>query len=440
MMVRTFWVFLDKFIKLAGGFLVGIWVTRYLGPERFGIINQGLLVLVLCTAYLPSALKYYAIKEHGAGTPEGEERYVAAMVQLSLLTVLGVLVGVGVFLFGGFTRQEQMVGLIVLAQACIYPFSAIKYQVEAGSDFKLLAVMENIGFVAAALLKLLVIQMDGGLYWMACTYAADAVLASLYIAWIMKCRPKLNVFPKIYQSLRAGRYWQNVSDTWPLLATAFLSILYIKVDQVIVSYHLSAYDLGIYSAGLRLNDMALLVPVMLMTVVYPVLARRLSEHKHSEFTAVFRGAMTVLLYAALCYVMFIYCFAEVVLRLLYGQAYASSATALTFVAFASFTTFVGHLWNAWLIMENCGGILLKANIACISLSVVLGNLLVPKYGINGAAISAMVSFTVTALYGFMLHDPRRFFGHVAVAVFQPFRSLRSFYRIMKKHDDNTIST
>jgi O-antigen/teichoic acid export membrane protein len=215
MMVRTFWVFLDKFIKLAGGFLVGIWVTRYLGPERFGIINQGLLVLALCTAYLPGALKYYAIKECGADTPEGQQRYVAAIAQLSLLTVLGMVVGAGIFLFGGFATDEQIVGLILLSQAGVYLFSAVKYQAEARSDFKQLVVMENIGFVAAGLLKLLVIELDGGLYWMAWTYAADTVLASVYMAWIIKRRPQLNVFPQLYQSLKTGRYWQNVSDTLP---------------------------------------------------------------------------------------------------------------------------------------------------------------------------------------------------------------------------------
>jgi O-antigen/teichoic acid export membrane protein len=207
-----------------------------------------------------------------------------------------------------------------------------------------------------------------------------------------------------------------------------------------VSYYLSAYDLGIYAAALRLNDMALLVPVMLMTVIYPVLARRVSAEKHSEFVLVFRGAMAVLLYASLAYVLFIYFFAESVLGLLYGPAYVSSASALTLVAFASFTTFAGHLWNAWLIMENRGRILLKANIACIVLSIALGNWLVPHYGIEGAAWSVVISFTVTALYGFMLHAPQQFFGHMAIAVLQPVSSLRSFYRIMKKHGDNTFST
>lgn len=430
MMVRTFWVFLDKFIKLAGGFLVGIWVTRYLGPERFGIINQGLLVLVICTAYLPGALKYYAIKEHSAGTPEGDDQYVAAMSQLTMLTVLGIAVGAAIFLLGGFAREEQVVGLILLSQACIYPFSAIKYQIEARSDFKQLALMENIGFVASGLLKLLVIQRNGGLYWMALTYAADAVLASLYMAWIIKRRPALNVFPKIYQRLKTGRYWTNASETLPLLATAFLSIIYTKVDQVIVSYHLSTYDLGIYAAGLRLNDMALLVPVMLMTVVYPVLARRLIEKKDKEFALIFRGAMAVLLYAALGYVLFIYWFAEPVLRLLYGEAYVSSAPALTFVAFAAFTTFAGHLWNAWLIMENQGALLLKANVVCIVLSLGLGNWLVPRYGIQGAAVGTLMSFVAAAFYGFMSYAPKRFFAHVSAAVLHPITHLRAFYRIM----------
>ncbi|HXO77885.1 MAG TPA: hypothetical protein VN824_21670, partial [Puia sp.] len=36
---NSFWVILDKIIRLLGGLIVGIWVSRYLGPYNFGKIN-----------------------------------------------------------------------------------------------------------------------------------------------------------------------------------------------------------------------------------------------------------------------------------------------------------------------------------------------------------------------------------------------------------------
>ena len=33
---NTFWLLADRVVRLGVGLLVGVWVARYLGPERFG--------------------------------------------------------------------------------------------------------------------------------------------------------------------------------------------------------------------------------------------------------------------------------------------------------------------------------------------------------------------------------------------------------------------
>ena len=47
------WLFFDKMIRMFGGLAVGIWVARYLGPERFGILNYG-LAFVAMFSFLPN--------------------------------------------------------------------------------------------------------------------------------------------------------------------------------------------------------------------------------------------------------------------------------------------------------------------------------------------------------------------------------------------------
>src|SRR5512138_2837849 len=36
---NTGWLFADKIIRMGAGLLVGVWVARYLGPDRFGLLS-----------------------------------------------------------------------------------------------------------------------------------------------------------------------------------------------------------------------------------------------------------------------------------------------------------------------------------------------------------------------------------------------------------------
>ena len=36
---NTSWLFAEKIIRMVVGLFVGVWVARYLGPEKFGLLS-----------------------------------------------------------------------------------------------------------------------------------------------------------------------------------------------------------------------------------------------------------------------------------------------------------------------------------------------------------------------------------------------------------------
>ena len=41
------WLFIDRFLRMGVGLLVGVWVARYLGPAQFGMLNYALAFVAL---------------------------------------------------------------------------------------------------------------------------------------------------------------------------------------------------------------------------------------------------------------------------------------------------------------------------------------------------------------------------------------------------------
>ena len=49
---NTSWLFSEQILRMVVGLFVGIWVARYLGPERFGMFSYVLAILSLYTDML----------------------------------------------------------------------------------------------------------------------------------------------------------------------------------------------------------------------------------------------------------------------------------------------------------------------------------------------------------------------------------------------------
>src|SRR3990170_6548662 len=66
-LINTSWLALERVFRMMVALLVGIWVARYLGPEKFGLLNyaQSLVVLVgaLATLGLDSIVTRELVKQ-----------------------------------------------------------------------------------------------------------------------------------------------------------------------------------------------------------------------------------------------------------------------------------------------------------------------------------------------------------------------------------------
>nr|WP_022854515.1 oligosaccharide flippase family protein [Thermodesulfatator atlanticus] len=60
---NTSWLFVEKFLRLGVGFFVGVWVARYLGPERYGLLSYAQAFAGLFTAIASLGLDGILVRE-----------------------------------------------------------------------------------------------------------------------------------------------------------------------------------------------------------------------------------------------------------------------------------------------------------------------------------------------------------------------------------------
>ena len=60
---NTSWLFAEKILRMVVGLLVGVWVARYLGPEKFGLLSYALSFVGLFSIVATFGLDEIVVRE-----------------------------------------------------------------------------------------------------------------------------------------------------------------------------------------------------------------------------------------------------------------------------------------------------------------------------------------------------------------------------------------
>jgi O-antigen/teichoic acid export membrane protein len=183
-----------------------------------------------------------------------------------------------------------------------------------------------------------------------------------------------------------------VSFSAPLVVSTILAVLLTRTDLLMLGYFKSSGDAGLYSASYSLAT-SLLVVVSSMGYLYLPLTSRLdAEGEREAVNEVYQITtkwMFILSFPA--FVVFV-AFAGDLLSLVFGSEYRAGATALVILTLGFFSNVVVGRNRETLSALGFTKQILAANVVALALNFVLNLVLIPPYGIVGAAVASTVSY------------------------------------------------
>jgi O-antigen/teichoic acid export membrane protein len=195
----------------------------------------------------------------------------------------------------------------------------------------------------------------------------------------------------------AGRL---LAQAWPLALTGVLTSIYINVDRVLIKHLLGNASAGKYAVVVSISTALYFVPIALGQSLFPSLveSRRDSALYHRRL----QQAFDALLWVAIAIALPVTLIAEPLMHFLYGAPYEGSGAALAILIWSAVFTFLGLVTSYWLVAENLQRIYPVRIFASLCTCVVLDVVLIPRWGIRGAAVATVVAQLVssTVVYAF----------------------------------------
>jgi O-antigen/teichoic acid export membrane protein len=171
--------------------------------------------------------------------------------------------------------------------------------------------------------------------------------------------------------------------------------LYARADVFLLSSLGTWREVGLYSAALRLVDLARTIVPAYARAVYPLLARLRAAGDEQYATAARRATRDGLVLATPI-ALGLYACAGPLIRLLFGEALAPAADILRILAWTVIPFALAIVLAQVLFAADRQVIDLGVNVVSMGVSVAAAVVLVPRLGAVGAALAALAASTVYA--------------------------------------------
>lgn len=394
------WAMLGKAVNMLGVLFVGILVGRYLGPEKYGLMNYVISFVALFEVLSEFGLSHIEIREL-AKEPQGRDAIMGTCFALrTMFAVLAFLLLAGVVFWtesDAYTRKVIMAyGLCLFA----FPFNVARNYFTSIVRNEYVVKSQIARTLVGALIKIALLWQKMSLTWFILAAGFDFVL--LAAGYAQSYRTQVGSLRS--WRFEAGRIPFLLAESFPLLLSGAAVIVYQRIDQVMIKHLVSKEGVGYFAtAGMFLN-VVLFLPTVLVQTVTPILVKL-----HRDNPAVYRkkalevvGGVTWL--SVLISFGVMVC-APWMIGWTYGARYAAAIPILQILIWKTvgmaLSTAAGHI----IIIEGIQKWAVVRNLLGCAVCIALNWVVLPRSGVVGAAWVTLATVAVTGWLGNLVIPP-----------------------------------
>ena len=388
-------------------FLLAIVVTRLVGARGAGIFFAAVAVFTILSNVTELGADTGIVRYVARLREQGRQRELPTLMRIALVpaAILATIAGVATVVWAApiadvFSRSDPAeVASYLRIFGWIIPLTTISTIALAGTrGFGSMRAFVGIDSVAVPILKpmLILIAAVGGLTatGLALGWAIPEALAcvvSLFVLWRMvrRVKPGDGSAPAEEGSL-ASAFWRFSA---PRGVAAAFQITIIWFDLLLLSHFRDAADVGIYGAASRAITFGTFALQAIRLAIAPQISRLLARGDRTGAQTVYQTATWWLVVVSWPVFLVFAVFGPLLLGV-FGNGFGRGATALAILSVAMLVNLgTGNVTVVLLMGGKSSWNLVNTAIA-LALNVGLNLVLIPRYGIAGAAIAWAVSIIV----------------------------------------------
>ena len=388
-------------------------VARGLGPERSGTFLEGVAFFTIATSLVVLGSEESVVRAVARVLASGSVRAVRRTLLAALvpLLVFAVLVAVVVWasapeiarFFQG-EAGDQGLATYLRIFALALPFTAMYFAILAatrgfGTMLPTVAIERAGRTCAQAVGAGLVVAGGWGITALALAWALPFVVGLFFAAWQLG-RLIRQAEDRSSDETRPPPLWVIAREFWRFSSLRGLASIFqtafLWMDTLLVGALVTASATAIYTTSGRMVRLGSLILLAIVQAVAPQMSELLSRHEHSRAEHVYRISTWWLMSLTWPLYITMAIFAPLLLRIFGGDFSSGAEVVATMSAAMLLSSAIGPVDMVLLMGGKSGWNLINSALA-LATNISLNLLLVPRFGIEGAAIAWAASVALNNL-------------------------------------------
>ena len=188
---------------------------------------------------------------------------------------------------------------------------------------------------------------------------------------------------------------------WTFLSSGG-ALIFTYADTILIGLFMTETDVGIYRVAFQLTSVASFIVLAFHTVLFPRISKWHTEKNFSLIEYSMAKAFTYSLFVTIPITAGGIILSEKLLYYLYGASFVSGAPVLMILLFVQIVNIFMFLLTMCLNAMDMPKTSFYITAGSALLNIVLNILLIPQYGIAGAAVASLVTISINAALAYMM--------------------------------------
>ncbi|HBI25807.1 MAG: Polysaccharide biosynthesis protein [Candidatus Wolfebacteria bacterium GW2011_GWC2_39_22] len=389
---NTFWLFFGNISSRLIKAGIIIYAARVLGAEDWGVFSYALSLAAFFTVFTDFGLSTVITRE-SAKDLSVQEKYFSTSIVIKLAMTL---IAIATFLiFAPFIVTQQAV-------IALLPIIILLVSLDGMRDFaaSLSRAWEKMEIEAAIQILTNIAIIIGGfiaLYYYRTAYSLSVgYTIGVGVGMLAAFYPFRHYFKNLRQTFDRTLIKPILYASWPIGMLGLMTATMLNTDSIMIGWFSNMSDVGYYSAGQRIAQIIFMVPALLTTALFPSFAKFALDKE--RFARAIEKSLLMLLMLAIPMAIGGALLAKDIMYLVYGDQYLAGSLAFAIMCLTIISGFIAPVLGNAIFALNKEKKLFTYVILGISGNFLFNLLLIPRFGIAGAALSTLINQTIITVY------------------------------------------
>lgn len=396
------WIIAEQVYQMILSLVLSVISARYLGPSQFGELQYTASFIVFFTSITTLGMEGVAIKKMVI-YPEKEGLYLGSCIAFRFVS--SVLSSIAILLIVFFLNIGDTVKFVLAALQTIQLFAKTFLLFDSWFQrhlkSKYVSIAKVIASTIVAFYKIYLLITTKSVEWFAFSTSFDVIIISCLLFYFYK---KENGQPLQF-SFRVGM--EVLSESYHFIISGLMVATFGQMDKIMIGKMLSDASVGYYVTAASICSMWVFIPIAIINSFQPSIMELKKSGLENLYLRRLEQLYSLIIWVSIAFSVIITLSSSLIVRLLFGESYMGAVEPLQIIIWSETFSMIGTARGIWVLCENKNKYVKYYLAWGVVVNLALNFMLIPLWGINGAAFATLVTQIVTSLVAPILYKNTR---------------------------------